>query len=988
LNDLPATGKRIGRPLVQRLGSWYVASTFPATGRDDHGTCTDASICRLPDHRQTQLKYAVRFRLLGPVTIEVDNAAVTLPRRRERCLLAILLLEAGRTVPVERMIELLWDDELPDNGRRALHSHVARIRSVLARAGAAEHGVSLESSRKGYTLTVDAERVDAHRFRALVARATTTAELSERDRLLREALELWRGPALHNAASERLRQRLCADLEELRLHALEESFAVGLALQRHRQLLAELGQLTGEHPTRERLVELYMIALYRSGRTSDALDVYARAGTRLREELGLDPGAALQRLHQAILRGEPISATDDRAAQPTTGHVRPAQLPADCATFSGRIDELRNLDATVRDRAGTIVISAIAGTAGVGKTTLAVRWAHQMAHRFPDGQLYVNLRGFDPGGLVTTAAEAVRGFLDALQVPPQRIPAGLDAQTALYRSLLAGKRVLVLLDNARDAGQARPLLPGAHGCLAVVTSRNRLTGLVASDSAISLELDVMSPGEARQLLSRRIGAERIAAEPQAVDDIIARCARLPLALAIVAARAITDPQLGLGTLADDLRSLDALAGDDEATDLRTVFSWSYRALSPAAARLFRLLGLHPGPDVSTPAAASLTATPLAQVGSLLAELTRAHLITEETPGRYAFHDLLRAYAMERADAEDSDGDRHAARHRLVDHYLLSAHAAHLLIQASHNPITVGPGQPDVSVEQPGDREQATAWFAAERQVLLAVIGLAAEAGFDEHSWKLAWTVWDYFNLQGYWRELLPAGRIALQAAVRAADIGGQGLIHRGFANFHVRLGEYEQASAHALSALGCGRAAGDPIAQGHSHRLLAWIQNREGDDAQALRHAEAALELYREAGYQAGQAHALNAAGWYLNQLGEHRRALAYCRQALALHEEIAHRPGQAATLDSIGYIHHQLGEYPQAIATYHRALEAYRDYGERYFEAETLDHLGDSHRQAGDLDAARAAWRQAVGILEDLGHADAQQIGAKLRAESAAAAP
>jgi DNA-binding SARP family transcriptional activator/tetratricopeptide (TPR) repeat protein len=926
------------------------------------------------------LKYAVYFRLLGPVTIEVDNAAVTLPRRRERCLLAVLLLEAGRTVPVDRMIDLLWDDELPDNARRALHSHVARLRSVLARAGAAEHGVSLESSRNGYTLTVDAERVDAHRFRALVARATATVELSERDRLLREARELWRGPALHNAASEQLRQRLCADLEELRLHALEESFAVGLALQRHRQLLAELGQLTADHPTRERLVELYMIALYRSGRTSDALDLYARTRARLRDELGLDPSPALQRLHLAILRGEPTSATDDRAAQPTTGHVRPAQLPAGCTTFSGRVDELHSLDATMRDRASTVVISAIAGTAGVGKTTLAVQWAHQVAHRFPDGQLYVNLRGFDPGGSMTTAAEAVRGFLDALQVPSQRIPAGLDAQTALYRSLLAGKRVLVLLDNARDAGQVRPLLPGAYGCLAIVTSRNRLTGLVASDSAISLELDVMSPSEARQLLSRRIGAERIAAEPQAVDDIIARCARLPLAIAIVAARAVTDPRLGLGTLADDLRSLDALAGDDEATDLRAVFSWSYRALSPAAARLFRLLGLHPGPDVSKPAAASLAATPLAQVGSLLAELTRAHLITEQTPSRYVFHDLLRAYAMERAGAEDSEADRHAARHRLLDHYLLSGNAAHLMLQASHYSLTIGPAQAGVGVEEPGGRDDAMRWFGAERHVLLAAIGMAADTGFDEYSWKLAWTVWDYFNMEGYWRELLPAGQVALNAAVRAGDLAGQGLIHRGFANFHVRLGEYEQAAAHALDALDCGRAAGDTVAQGHSHRLLAWIHDRERDDVQALRHAEAALELYREAGFRPGQAHALNAAGWYLSQLGDHRRALAYCQEALTVHEEMADRPGQGATLDSIGYIHHQLGEYPQAIAAYHKALEAYRDYGERYFEAETLDHLGDSYRRAGDLDAARAAWRQAVDILENLGHADAQQIGAKLR--------
>jgi len=346
------------------------------------------------------------------------------------------------------------------------------------------------------------------------------------------------------------------------------------------------------------------------------------------------------------------------------------------ASFVGRSGHLRALDALLQDQGAAptaVVISAIAGMAGVGKTALAVHWAHRVAGRFPDGQLYVNLRGFDPGGAGLDPGQALHGFLEAFGVPPARIPEDLAAQSGLFRSLLAGKRMLVLLDNARSAEQVRPLLPGSPGCLAIVTSRDKLAGLVATEGARPLALDLLTAADARDLLARRLGADRVAAEPAAIACIIAACARLPLALTIAAARAATSPTFPLAAIAAELReaasALDPFDAGESATDVRTVFSWSYRALSAPAARMFRLLGLHPGPDVAVTAAASLAAVPPGQARALLAELTRAHLLAEHAPGRYAFHDLLRAYASELASAQECPADRASAVHRLLDHYL-------------------------------------------------------------------------------------------------------------------------------------------------------------------------------------------------------------------------------------------------------------------------------------------------------------------------------
>jgi DNA-binding SARP family transcriptional activator/predicted negative regulator of RcsB-dependent stress response len=928
----------------------------------------------------------MRFRVLGPVEIEADDGQVhTLGRRQERCLLAILLLEAGRVVPVDRLCQLLWDDNPPEQARRAVHAHVARIRAALTRTG----GVELLSQRDGYLLRVDPDSVDAHRFRTLISQATGTADPVERDRLLGEALRLWRGPALYKATtSDRLRQRLCADLEEQRLQALEEATATGLALGRHRELLGELARLGAEHPLRERLVELHMLALYRCGRTAEALDVYQRARTRLADELGLDPGTALQQLQQAVLRGEPRTEPKGTPV-PAESRVTPAQLPADLPSFTGRSYPLRQLDALLPDAgkaasATAVVISAIAGTPGVGKTALAVHWAHRVQHRFPDGQLYANLRGFNPGAAPTPPARVVRGFLDALNVPAQRIPTEPDAQIGLYRSLLADRRVLVLLDNARDADQVRPLLPGAPGCVTVVTSRNLLTSLVAIEGARPLTLDLLSADEARQLLTARLGEPRVAAEPAAVAELIELCARLPLALAIAAARAATEPDLALAAINEQLRAargtLNALAGEDTASDVRAVFSWSYHTLTPAAARLFRLLGLHPGPDLSAAAAASLAGLPLEPASRLLAELTRAHLVREPVPGRYACHDLLRVYATEQARALDPQTEQRAALHRLLDHYLHTAHAADALLETTREPITLAPAQPGVSPEPLADHGEAMAWFSAEHAVLVAAVGRAEEAGFDTHVWQLAWTLTVFLDWRGLWDDCVAAQEAAVGAAGRVGDRHGQAVAHRLLASTYLRLGREDEALTHLGYALDLLVALDDRGGQARTHLGMVRVLERVGRDPEALAHAQRALDLNRATGHTGALAIALNAVGYLQSKLGNHDEALAHCRQALALHQERGERYGEANTWDSIGHAHHHLGQYAAAVTCYQRALDIFHAIEDRHSRAATLRNLGETYAATGDRSAARDAWQQAVDILVELNHPDAEVVRAKLQ--------
>jgi tetratricopeptide (TPR) repeat protein len=548
----------------------------------------------------------------------------------------------------------------------------------------------------------------------------------------------------------------------------------------------------------------------------------------------------------------------------------------------------------------------------------------------------------------------------------------------LYRTLVADKRMLVLLDNARDADQVRPFLPGSPGSLVVVTSRKQLAGLVTHDGAHPLAVDVLTTEEAMQFLEARLGQGRVAAERRAAEDIVERCAHLPLALTIVAARAAAHSAFSLTALAGELREarhrLDSLNGADALTDVRAVFTWSYRTLTPDAARLFRLIGLHPGPDMKAAAAASLAAVPPERVRPLLTELASLHMILEPVPGRYASHDLLRAYAVELAAALEPAEDRRAAVRRLLDHYLDATHAAALRLNP-HRDHPILPIEPAAGVfpEAVGNHGPALwSWLAAEHAVLLASVGLAVDNGMDRHAWQLAWTLGGYLARSGRWEEWAGTQRVALAAVERLGDPSEQARAHRGLARAYRQLGRVDEARTHLKQAERLSSELDDQAGLGYTHLALGQLFEMGGDLSAALDHAQQALTLFERVEDVTGKALALNSAGWCRANLADYRGALTDCTNALVLQRQLGDPYGQATTWDSLGFIHHHLGELEQAIVCYQASLDLRRNGGERYGEAHTLIRWGDTKAALGDTQEASEAWTRAGVILEELDHSDA----------------
>ncbi len=733
-------------------------------------------------------------------------------------------------------------------------------------------------------------------------------------------------------------------------------------------------------------------------RQAEALEVYRAVRSALASELGVEPAAELQQMHCQMLSADPVlaarPATEQAAsgavpAQPVAGQaaqVVPRQLPLTVRYFAGRQAELTALDdllAEAAGPAGTVVVCVIAGTAGVGKTALAVHWAHQHADRFPDGQLYVDLRGFGPSGEPVQAAVAVRRFLDALPVPAGRIPADLDAQVSLYRSLLAGKQMLIVLDNARDAEQVRPLLPGATGCMVLITSRSQLDDLITLDGAIPLTIDLLTEDEARELLVRRLTPARIAGQQAAVGELTGLCARLPLALNIAAARAAARPGTPLGSLAAELhdarRRLDLLSAGTGIANLRAVFSWSYQTLTSPAARVFRLLGVHPGPDISIAAAASLAAVNHDQAGRSLGELTGAHLLTEYLPGHYSLHDLLRAYAAEQAETGAGQGDGRAAVGRVLDHYLDTARSASLLLYPARD---LGPSStlaPGTVPEQLSDDKQALTWFDSERRVLLAATALAVREGFDSHAWQIPSVLAAYLERGGHWYDYVESQQVALRAADHAGDLDGQANASLLLGRACGRIGSHQDGQVHLHRALKLFRSLGDQAGQAHAYHSLGWMLGQQRSYREALRYARLALRMYQAAGHRTGQARALNTIGWYGSLLGMHEQALTFCQQAVELHRELGNHDGEADAWDSLGHAHHHLGHPADAVLCYQRALSLFEMVGDRLTIADTLGRLGDAYRAAGQPSQARDAWQRALHILTDLAHSEAVSMRAKL---------
>jgi tetratricopeptide (TPR) repeat protein/transcriptional regulator with XRE-family HTH domain len=663
----------------------------------------------------------------------------------------------------------------------------------------------------------------------------------------------------------------------------------------------------------------------------------------------------------------------------------PRQMPSGVPYFVGRDSELSALATHLRPAPGASGprVAVISGTAGVGKTALALHWAYGATERFPDGQLYVNLRGFDPSQNPVTPTEAIRGFLAAFGIPDERIPANPQALAALYRTVLIDRELLLVLDNAYDAGQVRPLLPGAPTCRVVVTSRNQLAGLAVTAGARLICLGVLTPGQARQTLALRLGDRRLEKDPKAVNTFLTLTARLPLALAIVAARCAARQDFPLGSLAVGLAEarsrLDNLDAGDPETSVRTAFSWSFQNLTEPAARMFRLLGLHPGPDVTIRAAASLAGLPREQTAKALTELTTASMLTEHVPGRYSFHDLLREYAAEQCRLTDEEADRHAAIRRMLDYYLVTAYEADQLLSPIRRPLAIASPSAGTVPEHHFGLEQAMAWLKAEHKVLLASIGRAASAGFDTHACQLAYATATFFDRQGHWDDLSATQQIAIAAAERTLDLDGQAAAHRSLADACSQLGLGDDARLNLRHALDLYRQLGDLDGQGRVELDLNRALSSQGEHGKAVEHAHEALRLFESTGHRAGQAHALNAIGYTHSQLSDYEEGLRRCLQALELFRDLGDRSGEAATWDSVGWARHHLGDHAAATACLERALELGRELGDKYSQAQFLDHLGDARRATGHFRAAAAAYHEALVILNDLNHPDADAMNIKL---------
>lgn len=759
--------------------------------------------------------------------------------------------------------------------------------------------------------------------------------------------------------------RVAACRQSLRLSQQELAELSGLSVRTIRNL--ERGRIRWPHPNSVlRLAD----ALGLSGQPR--AEFVAAAGRRLALESSA-PAATV---------------TNGQVVRVGGGWFVPRQLPGTVRQFAGRRAELAVLS-TLLDHAGTaaptaVVISAIGGTAGVGKTALAVHWARQVAARFPDGQLYVDLHGFGPSARPALPSEAIRGLLDALEVPAARIPAGLDAQAALYRSLLSGRRMLVVLDNARDAGQVRPLLPGSPSCLVLVTSRSQLTGLVATEDAHPLTLDLLTEAEARELLVLRLGAARLTAEPGSAAELIRLCARLPLALAIIAARASTRPGLGLGVLVGELkdaqRKLDALDAGDAAASVRAVFSWSVDSLPAPAAHMFSLLGLHPGPDITVPAAAGLAGIPCSQARQALDGLAEVHLISEHTPGRFAMHDLLRVYAAERARDVGEATDQRAAIHRAFDYYLHTAHAANEMLYPGRRSLVLVMPQTGAAPESPADSQQAQTWLRAERRVLLTVIEQAVKLRFDIHGWQIPFCLAMFLDLQGYWDDWAATQRAALISAQHLGDTEGQARVHLISGHACMRLDREREAHSHLRNALRLYRQLEDRVGQASVHVAFSLVLNHQGKHSDAFGHAQQALVLYWSVDDQAGLAQALNALGWSHGHLASPQRAVDCSRLALDLHREAGNTLGEAEAWDSLGHAYYQLGDYGEATACYQRAISGFRELASRHEEARAHTCLGDVHLAYGRPDQARHAWQRALAVLEEENHPSADPVRRRLQ--------
>ncbi|TCO54133.1 AfsR/SARP family transcriptional regulator [Actinocrispum wychmicini] len=883
------------------------------------------------------------LRLLGEVTVRADGNRVDLGPARQRCVLAALALDAGRVVPVDRLVDRVWGEDVPRRGRATLYSYISRLRQALADVE------SLEIDRRpgGYALTTTGT-IDVLAFRDLCTCARSEPDAAEATRMLTEALDLWHGEALTGltgtwAAVER------AGLDEERIAAQRDLADARLRAGAGEHLVAELATQAAHRPLDERVAGQYMLALHQAGRTGDALAHYLRIRERLVEELGTEPDGQLRHLHRTLL------AT--REAPTIAAAALCRQLPRAPQRFVGRHQDLAKLgDAPV----------VIAGAGGIGKTWLALHWAHRNAERFPDGQLFVDLCGFSPDSPPMTAATAVRGFLDALGV--ERVPTDPHAAAALFRKLLAGKRILMVLDNAADSAQVTPLLPDSENCTVLITSRANLTGLVARHGASHLRLDVLSPTEARALLTDRIGAGRAAAEPEALTHLVELCGGFPLALCLAAAQTQTRPQLTLAGLAAELRDfgLDALADTDPSASLPAVLSLSLKGLTPEQATAYALLGIAPGRDIGVDAAASLLGQPKTAAADILRGLTQASLLGNPDTGRHRMHDLIRRHASDTArDLPDEVST--AALDRVIDFYLQTASNAHGVLNPTRPSLGLAPPVAGCVPLTPAD---AMRWFDTERDNLLAIQQAAATRKLHRVTWGLAGTLETYLRRRGHLRDRLAVWTAGVEAVAHLSDPTAHIVAHRLLGRAHADLGQHDEADCCLRNALALAEHHDDTLNQAHTHRTLAAAAMSRGDSQQAREHAERALRISRTLDDPVWEAGALNAVGWYAAKSGDFAAGRDHCHAAYEIFLRHGNIEGQATTLDSLGYIAHHTGSHADSIDHYRTALTLLRTISSAAEEADTLNRLGHAYAALGQPQQARASWQNALAMYEQQGRA------------------
>ncbi|MCK2244850.1 MULTISPECIES: BTAD domain-containing putative transcriptional regulator [unclassified Crossiella] len=848
----------------------------------------------------------LEFRLLGVVEATSAGRPLEVGHARQRSVLAVLLTEVNRPVPAAVLLDRVWGDRLPDTARDTLGSYLSRLRRTLAPAG-----VTLTRGNGGYTLTVPDTAVDLHRFRALCAKARTAAAPLP---LLEAALALWRGEPFADLDAPGLDPLRTALAQERHTAELDRDDLL-LAQGRPAELLPELITAVEATPLDERRTGQLMLALCRLGRQADALARYADLRARLAGELGIDPGPRLRELHQRILTADPALTS------PTRG--TPAQLPAPPRLFTGRDAELAAL--TVGET------SVVSGIGGIGKTSLVLFWAQRHLPAFPDGQLYVDLRGFDPASPPMPPGVALRGFLDALGVLPSAVPVDEHAQAARYRSLVTGRRLLIVLDNARDSEQVLPLLPGGDTCTVVVTSRHRLDGLLATHRARPVPVAGLAESDARHLLARYLGADRLAAEPAAVTALLTRCARLPLALGIVAARAATHPDFPLAALAEELREdttrLDALDSGELTASLRAVFTTTYHALSPAAVALAGLLAHAPGPDLGLTALPALTDEPLPATRPRLRELTALHLVQEHTPGRYRMHDLVRLFAAEHAKPDDT------AHRRLIEHQLQS-------------------------IAEDPDR------LAVEWPNLLAAAELAARRDWLPELTALAATLPHYLDRTGRYDDAIALHTLLLDTGNR--ELIGPALVGLGLT--HWRRGDFDTVIERFTRALAHGRELGDDLIIGRSLNGLGLSHLRRGDCAEALSWHRAALTIGRARGFRDVEGYALVGIGFAEQWFGNYESALSHHRMAVTVAGESADVELECHARNGIGIACVALGRPGEAVPQHEQVLAVARQRENRYLQGHALVCLGLARHCAGDLDAALPPVHQGLALAVEIG--------------------